>query len=166
MLRGLCLKLLRGGDERNVGQMDAEAVLAEFPPKLADRFEERKRLDVADDASDFRYDEVKVAGKSEMLDVAFDFVGDMGHDLDRLPEVVAAALLVDDVLVDAPGRYAVCLGGVDVGEALVMSEVEVCLVAVDGYVALAVLVGVERPWVHVDVGVEFLYGHPIASRYQ
>ena len=45
-----------------------------------------------------------------------------------------------------------------------MAEVEVGLVPIDGDEALAVFVGVECPWVYVDIWVELLDGHPITAR--
>ena len=64
-------------------------------------FKEGERFDVADYAADFGDDEVEVAGVAEGFDGAFDFVGDVGDDLDGFAEVVAAAFFVDDALVYA-----------------------------------------------------------------
>ena len=47
-----------------------------------------------------------------------------------------------------------------------MTQIEVCLVAVDGDVAFSVLIGIESARVDVDVGVEFLNGDLIAAREQ
>ena len=166
MLRGLCLQLLCGAEIRHVCEVDEEGVLAELPFELAHSLEERRRLDVADGSADFSDHEVIVAGVAEDLDVALDFVGDVRDDLHGLSEIVAAALLVDDALVDPACGDVVGAGCLDVGEALVVAEVEVGLVAVDGHVAFAVLVGVERARVDVDVGVELLDSDPVASAEQ
>ena len=166
MLGGLGLEFLGGVEVRDVGEVDAQGILAHLPAELAHRLQEGKRLDVAHGAADLGDDEVVLAGVAEQLDVALDLVGDVGDDLDGLAEIVASALLVDDALVDAPGGDVVGAGGLYVGEALVVAEVEVCLVAVDGDVALAVLVGVERAGVDVDVGVELLDGHAVAAGQQ
>ena len=75
----------------------ARQVVAE----LADRLEERQALDVADRAADLDQHEVDavVAVEHEFLDG----VGDVRDHLHGAAEVVAAPLLGDDVLVDAPG---------------------------------------------------------------
>ena len=79
-----------------------------------------------------------VAG--DALDALLDLVGDVRDDLDRAAEVVAAALLGDDRLVDAAGGDVAELGQVLVDEALVVAQVEVRLGAVVGDEDLAVLV--------------------------
>ena len=85
--------------------MAARQVVAE----LADRLEERQALDVADRAADLEQHEIVlvVAGQDEFLDG----FGDVRNDLHRRAEIVAAAFLGDDVLVDAAGGDVVGLGG-------------------------------------------------------
>ena len=78
--------------------------------------------------------------RATRADPLLDLVGDVRDDLDRAAEVVAAALLGDDRLVDAAGRDVAELGQVLVDEALVVAEVEVGLGAVVGDEDLAVLV--------------------------
>ena len=56
--------------------------------------------------------------------------------------------------------------GADTREAFVVAEVEVGLGTVHGHIALAVFVGVERPWVDIDIGVEFLDGDREAAGLQ
>ena len=88
----------------------------------------------------------------------------MGDNLYCLAEVVAAALLLDDTLVDAAGGDVVGAGGAHIGEALIMPEVEVGFMTVDGDVAFAMLIGVECTRVDIDVGVELLDGDTITAR--
>ena len=120
-------------------------------PELADRLEERQRLDVADGAADLDDHHVAVVG--HRADRRLDLVGDVRDDLHRRAEVVAAALLLDHRLVDPAGGDVVLAGRDDVGEALVVAEVEVGLGAVVGDVDLAVLERRHRARVDVDVGV-------------
>ena len=60
VLGGFRLVLLSGGDEGDVGQMDAEAVAAELPAQLADTLDEGERFDVAHGATDLGDDEVEL----------------------------------------------------------------------------------------------------------
>ena len=53
-----------------------------------------------------------------------------------------------------------------IGEAFVVSQIEVSLVAVVGDVAFAMFVGVQGAGVDVDVGVELLDCHPEAAGFQ
>ena len=90
----------------------------------------------------------------------------MGDDLYGLAQVVSTALLLDDTLIDAASRHVVGTRGLDVGEALIVAQVEVGLVAIDRDVALTVLIGVQRPRVDVDIGVKLLAGDAVATREQ
>ena len=80
--------------------MDEHRVAArQLVAELADGLEEGQAFDVADRAADLAQHEVDVlvAGGDEGLDG----VGDVGDDLDGRAEIVAAAFLGDDLLVDA-----------------------------------------------------------------
>ena len=63
----------------------------ELDAHLADRLEERQRLDVADRAADLDHADVGIAGAH--ADAVLDLVGDVRDDLHGRAEVVAAALL-------------------------------------------------------------------------
>ncbi len=159
VLRRLRLLLARRTDERHechvhVADVVAPSVLAELP----DRFEERQDLDVADRAADLGDDHVDVVA-DEPGDAPTDLVGDMGDDLHRLAEVVAAPLGGEHRLVDRPGGGVGVARQVLVDETLVVPEVEVGLAAVVGDEHLAVLERVHRPRVDVDVRVELLQRH-------
>ncbi len=81
----------------------APDVLAELP----DRLEERQDLDVADRAADLGDHDVDVVVGGQREDPLLDLVGDVRDHLDGLPEVGAAALLGEHLLVDrAGGRVA------------------------------------------------------------
>ena len=132
--------------------------------ELADRFEERQSLDVADRAADLHQDEIDavIAVAHEILDR----VGDVRNDLDGGAEIVAAALLGDDVLVDAAGGDVVHPVGRPAGEALVVAEIEIGLGAVVGHEDLAVLVRRHRAGIDVEVGVELAQPDLVAARLQ
>src|SRR5690606_27303661 len=101
---------------------------AAFGADLADRFQERQRLDVADGAADLDQGDVETGGGR--IDAALDLVGDVRDDLHGAAEVVAAALLADHCLVDLAGTDGVAPGQAGVDEALVMPQVQVGLGAV------------------------------------
>ena len=143
--------------------MYAHGVATQFPFELSDGFKEGRAFDVADGAADFGDDEVVLARFAEVLHALLNFVGDVGHDLNGFAEVVAAALLVDDGLVDAARGHAVFAGGLYAREAFVVAEVEVGLHTVDGDIALAVLVWIECSRIDVDVRVKLLDGDVVAS---
>ena len=130
--------------------------LAHVGFELADRLEERKAFDVADGAADLDDHHVDIAG--HQLDAALDFVGDVGNDLDRAAEVVAAPLLADHLMVDFSGGKIIVppeLGG---GKSLVVSQIEVGFGAVVGNEHFSVLKGIHGSGIDIDIGVELLEG--------
>ena len=129
--------------------------------ELADRLEEGQALDVAHGAADLAQHEIDalIAGGDEGLDR----VGDVGDHLHRGAEIVAAPLLADDLLIDAPGGDVVGLACRAPGEALVMAEVEIGLRAVVGDEHLAVLIGAHGPRIDVEIGVELAQANAIAA---
>src|SRR5207253_678128 len=117
-------------------EVDVDGVAAAgFLAELADGFEERQRLDVADRAADLDDDDVDAL--AHFADALLDLVGDVRDDLHGLAEVVAAPLLGDDALIDAAGGEVVAPRGAHGGETLVVAEVEIGLGAVIGDVDLA-----------------------------
>ena len=105
VLGRLRLELAGRGEGRQQRHVDVEDV---GPPDvlahLADRLEERQALDVADGPADLDDHDVRIAVAGDPPDPLLDLVRDVGDDLDRAAEVVAAALLGDDRLVDPAGR--------------------------------------------------------------
>ncbi len=136
----------------------------QFVAELADRLEERQALDVAHRAADLDENEIEalVAREHEVLDG----VGDVGDNLDGGAEIIAAAFLGDDVLVDPAGGDVVLLGRRHAGEALVVAEIEVRLRAVVGDEDFAVLVRAHRARVDVQVGIELTEPNAVAARLQ
>ena len=57
--------------------------VAEVGSHLSNCFEEGKRFDITDSAADFGDDHIGFLFHSNALDKAFDFVGDVGDDLNR-----------------------------------------------------------------------------------
>ena len=145
--------------------MDEAAVLAAgIGAELPDGFEERERFDVADRATDLDEDDVDVlAGAADRL---LDGVGHVGNDLDGAAEIVAAALAGEDRVVDLAGGHVVDLAEASRGEAFIVPEVEIGLGAVFGDVDLAVLEGIHRPGVDVQVGVELQERDAEAARFE
>ena len=76
---------LEVGDER---QVDVQAILAaDVEGELADRFQERQALDVADRAADLGDHDVDVVG-GQAVDGRLDLVGDVRDHLNRLALVI------------------------------------------------------------------------------
>src|SRR2546423_14363893 len=87
----------------------------------------------------------------------------MRNDLYRAAEIIAAALLADDALVDLSGSEIIPPAHLHVGEALVMAEIQVCLGAILGDEDLTVLERAHRSRIDVDVRVELEIGDADAA---
>ena len=165
VLRRLGLQLAGGADIGHQRQVHVDRVVAaDVLAELADRFEERQALDVADGAADLDEHDVGVA--ADRADAVLDLVGDVRNHLHGAAEVIAAPLLLDHRHVDlAGGPVAVARRG-HAGEPLVVAQVEVGLGAVVGDVDLAVLVGAHRARIDVDVRVELLQADLVAVAFE
>ena len=136
-----------------------DVVAADVVAELPDRFQVGDDLDVTDGAADLGDDDVDIVGR-EPFHTRLDLVGDVRDHLHRFAQEVAAPLFLDHRRVDLAGRRVRGAQQRLVDEALVVTEVEVGLAAVVGDEHLAVLEGVQRPRVEVDVRVELAHRHP------
>src|SRR5216683_3997353 len=158
VLRGLGLGLLAADDRDQRAVHVKDVLAADIVLELPDRFEERQALDVADRPTHLDYHHVGLRVTRCPKDLLLDRVGDVRDDLDGGPQVVAAPLARDDLLVDLACGHVRCDRQVLVDEPLVVAKVEVRFRAVVGDEHLAVLVGAHGPGVDVEVWVELLKG--------
>ena len=165
VLRRLRLQLAGGADERNERQMNVERVVAaDVLTELTDGLEEGQALDVADRAADF--DEHDVGVPRHAADRVLDFIGDVRDHLHRAAEIIAAAFLLNDALVNLARRPVRVLRRDGVRESLVVTEIEVRLGAVVGDVHLAVLIRAHRARIDVDVRIELLHRDFVAVAFE
>ncbi len=105
VLRRLRLQLARSLDERDERDVQVEDVLGpDLAPELANRLEERQRLDVAHRAADLRDDHVGGVGLRRAADAALDLVRDVRDHLDGRAEELALALLAEHRVPDRSRR--------------------------------------------------------------
>ena len=165
VLGGFGLQFLSGFQVRYVGEMHTHGITPQLPAQLSDGLHERRTLDVADSTTHLCNHEIQLLLLLILTEhPALDLIRDVRHHLDGLTQIVAMALTVDHRLVDATCGDGVVAGGVNACKTLIVAQVEVGLHTIHRHVALAVLIGVQRPWVDVDIGVEFLNGDLIATR--
>jgi hypothetical protein len=164
MLRGLGLDLVGGAQEGHQGQVHEHGIAAVVHAELADRFEERQRLDITHRAADFDHGHIEALRGPH--DPVLDLVGHVRDHLDGSAEIVAAPLLGDHVAVDAAGGAVVDLAHSGTDEAFVMAEVQVGLGAVFGHEDLAVLEGAHRARVDIDIGVQLEQRNLQPARFQ
>lgn len=165
MLGRLGLQLTGGGDVRHQGEVHEHGLFgATLGAHLADRFQERQRLDVADGAADLDQRHVEPGGG--LVDATADLVGDMRDHLHGGAQVIAATLLADHVLVDPAGGDRVLARQPRAHVALVVTQIQVGLGAVVGDVDLAMLERAHRARVHIDVRVQLHHRDLQATRFQ
>ena len=87
----------------------------------------------------------------------------MGNDLNSLAKISPFTFLGDYGIVYLTSGDVVRLGGVDAQETLVVTKVEIRFRTVLRNIALTVLIRIQRAWINVDVGIEFLDGDPKTS---
>src|SRR5215831_5019488 len=153
VLRRFGLDFSRRGDPRHQRQMHEQHALAsQFVSELANRFQKRQALNVADGAADLADDEILVIeiGSDELLDR----VGDVRDHLHGRAEVLAAPLAGNHGRIDPAGGYRIAAPRSNADITLVMAEIEIGFGAVIGDVDLPVLVGAHRSGVNVEVWVE------------
>jgi hypothetical protein len=123
----------------------------EFLAELANGFEERQALDVADRAADFAQHKIRAAivGQHEV----FDGVCDVRDHLHCRAKIIAASFFCDDFLVDAPRGDVVALRGAHTGEAFVVTEIEIGLSAIVRDEDFAVLIRAHRAGIDVEIRI-------------
>ncbi len=167
VLGRLGLMLIAAGQEGNQGHVDKDGVPAAlFETDLTGGLEKGLALDVAGGAADLGDHDIGVRLFAHAVDKVLDLLRDMRNDLDRLAQVLTAALLVQDIPVDLAGGQVGEAVQVLIDEALVMAEVEIGLAAVLGHIDLAVLVGAHGAGVNIDVGVQLLGRHLQAAAFE
>src|SRR5690348_16879670 len=124
MLCWLGLELSGGCDPWNKRDVNEDRVLApKFLAHLADRLDKGERLDVADSSADLDQGDVHVL--RDLLHCGFDFIGHVRNYLHGFAQVIAATFLGDDLLVDPARSEIVVAAESGMGEALIVSQVEV-----------------------------------------
>ena len=91
--------------------------------ELADRFKERQSFDIAHSPADFAQHEVNfvIANVQEF----FDFVGDVGHNLDRFTQIIATALFFQNGRIDAARADRVRVARRNTSEAFVVAQIKI-----------------------------------------
>ena len=143
---------------------------AEFVTHLAGGLDERLAFDVADGSTNFGDDDVglgvlivKRPGRLKPH-AALDLVGDVRNDLHGVAQVLAASLFRDHVGVDLAGRDVGRLVQINVEEAFVVADVEVCLSAIVGDKHFTMLERVHRAGVNVEIRVKLLHDDSQTAR--
>src|SRR3989442_140354 len=140
MLGGLGFQLAGGSNERDQRGMNEHSILAPFfVAHLTNRFEERQRFDVAHRAANFDNHHVCFAVNRDRANPFLNFIGDVRNNLNRLAEIIAAALFLDYREIYSPGGPVVGLRQMRVREALVMAKIEIGLRPIVGNEDFAML---------------------------
>ena len=87
----------------------------------------------------------------------------MRNNLDSLTQIVAPSFAVYHRFIYATGCYTVVSCGTYTRKPFIVPQVEVGLKTILCHVALTVLIGVQCPWVNIDIRVELLNRHLVAA---
>jgi len=131
--------------------MDLQEIILSRPPlQLSHSLDKRRTLDISDSTSQLNNAHIRgLIGIVDWdtcyaLDPILNRVGQVGHNLNGLSEVVTATLTLNDVLVDLAGGDVVLASEGDVEIAFVISEVEVDFPSVVEYKDFPVSKAVSR----------------------
>ena len=149
------LRLLLSIDHRDVRDMNLqEVVLPGSSSQLGHGLDERHALDIADGATQLNDAHIRLfAGVVDgypchSFNPVLDSVGDVGHDLHCLAQVIAFALPLYDMLVDLARRDVIRAREGNIEVSLVIAQIKIDLAAVIQHEHLAVSVASsERRWV-------------------
>ena len=117
-------------------------------------------FDVSNGSTNFGDDNIVGIVLTQGENPSFDFVGDVRNDLDGFAQVIPPSFVVDHRAVNATGGDVVGLRCANTQKALVMPQIQVRFGPVFCNITLTMLVGVERSGIYVNVGIQFLDGHP------
>src|SRR5499427_1926857 len=109
---------------------EQHALASELIAELANRFQKRQALDIADSTADLADDKILVIEIS--LDELLDRVGDVRDDLHGRAEILAAPFASDHCRIDPAGSDRIAAPRRDADIALVMAEIEIGFGAIVG----------------------------------
>src|SRR5580698_57737 len=141
-------------------------LVADVVAHLANRFQERQRLDVADGSANLDDADFGMARLGDALDMRLDLVGDMRNHLDGRAEILAAAFFLDNGVINLARRYVVRALEVLVDETLVVPQIEVGFRAVFRHEDLTMLIWIHGTGIHVDIRIQLLNGNAHAARFE
>ena len=162
VLGGFRLQLARGRDIGQQREMHEQALSTGLViGELADRLKEGQTFDIPHCAADFAQHEIHLvfADRDEILDL----VCDVRNHLNGFAQVVAPALFLEHVGIDAPRGHAVGGACVHTSEAFVVAQVEVGLGAIIGDEHFAMLKRRHGAWIHVQIRVQLAQAHGVAA---
>ena len=164
VLCGLGLQLIGSLQIGHVGQVHTHGIPTQLPAQLSDGLHKRCTLNITNGAAHLGNHEVKLFALFVLSQhSALNLIRDMRHHLDGLAQIVATTLTVYHRLVDTSRGNRVMACGVNTSETLIMPQVQIGLHTVGRHIALAMLVGVQRARVDVDIGVKLLNGYFITA---
>ena len=103
--------------------MNKADVLRLFNGYLPDRLNKRLRLNIANRAADFGNDDFRAGSLTDIINEAFDLIGDMGNDLNRRAKILPSSFLTQDIPVNAAGRQIGILVQILVNKTLIVTEI-------------------------------------------
>ena len=141
--------------------MDIQNILTpNLAPELTRRLQKRQRFDIADRAADFRDDHIRrVLAEGNLQHAPLNLVGDMRNDLNRRAQIFALAFAGDDRVIHASAGDVCRLRQILVDEAFIVSQIQIGFRAVVGNEHFAMLIGVHRAGIDVDIRIKLLDGN-------
>ena len=167
---GLCrfrFQLLGCFQIRNQGHMDQNGIfMAYVVLELTDGLQERLTLNIADGSAYLYNSDPVLVLLFGPIEPALDLICDVRNHLYGAPAVISVTLFLQNRPVNFTGGHVGIFIQAFINKSLIMTEIQVCLRTVVGNKNLAVLNGVHRTRVYIDIGIKLLHRHLITSGFQ
>jgi len=117
-----CLQFAGSANVRYQCNVNVEHVVtADFLLDLTDCFEERQAFDIAYSTANFRNDDIGIIVIPYAIYTFFNFIGNVGNDLDGVAQIIAAPFFLQYRPVNFTGRNVRVLAQVNVDKAFIMT---------------------------------------------
>ena len=161
----LCFELTRGGDIGQEGEVHENTFAARTVlRKLADRFKEGQAFDIAHGTANLAEHEINFVIAN--FDEIFDLIGDMRDHLNGLAQIVAAALFLEHIGIDAARGDGIGVARGNARKPFVMSKIEIGFRAIVGDENLTMFKRAHRARIDVEIGVQLAQTYRIPTRLQ
>ena len=122
---------------------------------LADGFDKGQYLDIAHRTAYLDNNDINISVMGDLLDTLLNLVSNMRDDLYGFTQIVSSSFSGNNRIIDLSGRDIVVTGELGIREAFIMTQVQIRLGPIIGYINLAMLIGIHRPGIEIDVRVAF-----------
>ncbi len=141
-------------------------VFADFQGYLTDCLDKRLTFNITDGPADFCNDDIRIRLFSDGINKGFDFICNMGNDLNGLAQVFTPSFLGKDIPVHFAGGEVGEAVQIFINEPFIVAKIQIRFRTVFRYINLPMLIGAHRSRINIYVRIKLLRRNPEAARLQ